>query len=143
MKGDTKLTVVMGSHFFKESADSFIVSRCPCIFCPLFRHMISSRPLIGQPSFTRARGYFFYLYFYFFIFLLFFFAQKPLGGSDGDGGREGDTKKCFKASWRRCAYPHRLRDSLSPVCGIFFIRVTQHYLAAISSRRRRRRRPVN
>ena len=25
----------------------------------------------------------------------------------------------LKASWRRCYYPHRLRNSVSPVCGIF------------------------
>ena len=28
-------------------------------------------------------------------------------------------KKFLKASWRLCYYPHRSRDSLSPVCGIF------------------------
>ena len=33
--------------------------------------------------------------------------------------RLGGIKKCLKASWWRCYYPHRSSDSLSPVCGIF------------------------
>ena len=32
-----------------------------------------------------------------------------------------DKKKCLKASWRRCYYPHRSRDTLSPVCWIFLL----------------------
>ena len=34
------------------------------------------------------------------------------------GGVNKKQKKCLKASWRRCYYPHRSRDSLSPVCRI-------------------------
>ena len=34
--------------------------------------------------------------------------------------RGGIFKKCLKAIWQRCYYPHRSRDALSPVCGIFY-----------------------
>ena len=57
------------------------VCLCVCLMSPFHAifseasdwpsgHMISSWPLIGQPSFT-------------------FFAQKPLGGGGGNGGGEG------------------------------------------------------
>ena len=28
--------------------------------------------------------------------------------------------------WHRCYYPHRSRDALSPVCGIFFVHLTKN-----------------
>ena len=43
--------------------------------------------------------------------------------------RGGVKKKCLKASWRRCYYPNRSRDSLSPVCGIFYL----HFLFYVIS----------
>ena len=69
-------------------------------------HMVSSRPLIGQPSFTTKLSN------PPLFFLFFFFVQKPLGG---DCGGEG-WKKCLKASWRRCYYLHRSGELVSPVC---------------------------
>ena len=50
----------------------------------------------------------------FFLFFSFFCVKAPWW-------RGGIKKKCLKASWQRCYYPHRLRDALTPVCRIFFI----------------------
>ena len=93
-----------------------------CLFVPFYviffeashwptDHMINSRPLIGQPSFTTK-------------------LSTRYGGDGGDGERRGGKRwegknkqknemKCFKAFWQRCYYPHRSRDALSPVCGVF------------------------
>ena len=115
--------------------------------------MINSRPLIGQPSFTtKASTHPPYP--------PFFCLKAPWwrrrGGGDGDeegrgGGRifffffffgvkapwrrrrrwrQGGIKKCLKASWQRCYYPHRSRDALSPVCGIFFFFLQKKMLSA-------------
>ena len=64
--------------------------------------MISSRPLIGQPSFTTK------------------LSTTPPPPHPGRRRQRGGIKKCLKASWRRCYYPHRSKDSLSPICPIFF-----------------------
>ena len=56
-----------------------------------------------------------------------FFVPKSFLAVAATTAAERGKKKCFKASWRRCYYPHRSRDSLSPVCGIFKL----HYTALI------------
>ena len=38
-----------------------------------------------------------------------------------DGFFRFSKKLGFLYSWYRCYYPHRLRDALSPVCGIFLV----------------------
>ena len=79
-------------------ADAFIESQCQSIYLSVCLspfhvtffeashwpsgHMISSKPLIGQLSFT------------------------PKLGTWGRGGRGGIKNKCLKASWRWCFYPH-------------------------------------
>ena len=62
--------------------------------CPLFMWLFSRR-LIGP--------------------YVFFCPKAPWRGQR----RRGGIKKCLKASWRQCYYPHRSRELLSPVCGIF------------------------
>ena len=59
---------------------------------------------------------------------LFWGAKKPLGGGGGDGE---EYKKCLKVSCRQCYYPHRSRDSLSPICGIF---LTCYYFGILAPR---------
>ena len=61
-------------------------------------HMINSRPLIGQLSFTTK------------LRTLAAAVAMEAGGM---------KEKCLKAFWRRCYYPHQSRDALSPVCRIF------------------------
>ena len=66
-----------------------------------------------------------YPVFFFFSFLLKISCGG--GGGDGDGGGEEEKKNAVslfvdasgKKSW--CYYPHWLGDSLSHVCGIFFL----------------------
>ena len=68
----------------------------------------SSAPPPSPPLyFQRGGGWYFFL-----------FRKSPLAAAEAmAAGR--DKKKCLKASWRRCYYPHQSRDASSPVCGIF------------------------
>ena len=47
-----------------------------------------------------------------------FWLKSPLAAATATAAGRGKIK-CLTASWLQCYYPHRSRDSLSPVCGIF------------------------
>ena len=57
----------------------------------------------------------------------------------GSGLKSPPKKKCFfllilpwsTLLWHRCYYPHRSRDALSPVCGIFTFFFTFHLASSI------------
>ena len=86
-----------------------VVAMCVLVlsFCPLLcdfleashwpsGHMISSRP-----------------------FFSFFCGPKAPWRRRRRRRWGGIKQKCLKASWRRCYYPHRSKELVSPVCGIF------------------------
>ena len=65
----------------------------------------------------------FFLFFYIYFFYPLKSLKAPWRQRQQRGGvkKEKEKKKCLKASWRRCYYPHWSRDSVSPVCGIFHV----------------------